>query len=59
MAAVSNAVGLGTLGPNAGQTVPKWDTAALREALGGEARKVWALTDKPFACNYITGASSA
>lgn len=55
VAAVSNAGGLGTLGPNAGLHEPQGDPAAIRDLLCAEARKVRALTDKPFACNYITG----
>lgn len=53
VAAVSNAGGLGMLGPNAGlQKAPK-TTEELVETMRAEIRKVKALTDKPFAMPII------
>nr|WP_324682769.1 nitronate monooxygenase [Bibersteinia trehalosi] len=55
VAAVSNAGGLGVLGPNAGLTAetavftPEETAQKMRE----EIRKVKALTDKPFGVNLI------
>ncbi len=47
-AAVSNAGGLGRLGPNAGQTVVTRDPDQTAENMRTETRKVRKLTDKPF-----------
>ena len=55
VAAVSNAGGLGVLGPNAGLTAETAVTTpdATAEKMREEIRKVKALTDKPFAVNLI------
>ena len=53
VAAVSNAGGMGVLGPNAGQTDKAISAEDMAERLTKEIRKVRALTDKPFAVNYI------
>jgi enoyl-[acyl-carrier protein] reductase II len=52
-AAVSNAGGLGVLGPNAGQTTVTVDPIETAERMRREIRKTRELTDKPFAVNYI------
>jgi NAD(P)H-dependent flavin oxidoreductase YrpB (nitropropane dioxygenase family) len=54
-AAVSNAGGLGTLGPNAGATTITKDVAETAERLRAQIRKVKSLTDKPFAVNFPIG----
>lgn len=54
-AAVSNAGGLGTLGPNAGATTITTDITETGERLRGQIRKVKSLTDKPFAVNFPVG----
>lgn len=54
-AAVSNAGGLGTLGPNAGATTLTTDVAETGERLRRQIRKVKSLTDKPFAVNFPVG----
>lgn len=53
VAAVSNAGGLGVLGPNAGQNEASSTPLENAENLRKEIRKVKQLTDKPFAVNYI------
>lgn len=55
VAAVSNAGGLGVLGPNAGLTAETSVTTpdATAEKMREEIRQVKALTDKPFAVNLI------
>lgn len=55
VAAVSNAGGLGVLGPNAGLTAETAVTTpdATAEKMREEIRQVKALTDKPFAVNLI------
>ncbi len=53
VAAVSNAGGMGTLGANAGQTVPTKDPVETDERMCAQIRKTRALTDKPFAVNYM------
>ncbi|MDO5639180.1 MAG: nitronate monooxygenase [Neisseria sp.] len=56
VAAVSNAGGLGIIGPNAGQAEPaknRWDAL---EKMRAEIRKTKSLTDKPFAATLINGA---
>lgn len=53
VAAVSNAGGMGVLGPNAGQTEKATSAEDMAERLTQEIRKVKALTNKPFAVNYI------
>ena len=52
-AAVSHAGGLGSLGPNAGQTVVTRDPVETAERMRAEIRKVRALTDKPFSVNVL------
>jgi NAD(P)H-dependent flavin oxidoreductase YrpB (nitropropane dioxygenase family) len=54
-AAVSNAGGLGTLGPNAGADSITVDVKLTGERLRGQIRKVRSLTDKPFAVNIAIG----
>jgi len=54
-AAVSNAGGLGTLGPNAGATAVTRDVVETGERLRHQIRKVKSLTDKPFAVNFPIG----
>ena len=54
-AAVSNAGGLGTLGPNAGQTTPTYDPKEVAERLRHQIHKVRELTEKPFAVNLPVG----
>lgn len=54
-AAVSNAGGLGTLGPNAGMTTITTDVVETGERLRQQIRKVKELTNKPFAVNFPIG----
>lgn len=54
-AAVSNAGGLGTLGPNAGAKTITSDVALTGERLRSQIRKVKSLTNKPFAVNINIG----
>ncbi len=54
-AAVSNAGGLGTIGPNAGAKTITTDVAETGERLRREIRKIKGLTDKPFAVNFPIG----
>ncbi|MCH3921869.1 NAD(P)H-dependent flavin oxidoreductase [Limosilactobacillus sp.] len=51
VAAVSNAGGLGCLGPNAGQTTVTKSPQETAERMRREVKKVRQLTDKPFAVN--------
>ena len=53
VAAVSNAGGLGTLGPNAGQTELTKDPVETAERMRREIRKVRELTNKPFGVTLI------
>ena len=53
VAAVSNAGGLGILGPNAGQTEITPDPIETAERMRLEIKKVKKLTDKPFAVTLI------
>ena len=53
VAAVSNAGGLGSLGPNAGQTSVTRDPGETAERMRAEIRKVRELTDKPFSVNVL------
>ncbi|MGT2666001.1 NAD(P)H-dependent flavin oxidoreductase [Streptococcus rifensis] len=53
VAAVSNAGGLGILGPNAGQTTITRDPQETAERMRREIQKVKALTDKPFASTLV------
>lgn len=55
VAAVSNAGGLGTLGPNAGARTITSDVKLTGERLRGQIKKVKALTEKPFAVNINIG----
>lgn len=55
VAAVSNAGGLGILGPNAGQSTVTRDAIENAERMRQEIRKTRALTDQPFAVQYIMG----
>ncbi|SCP94858.1 NAD(P)H-dependent flavin oxidoreductase [Anaerobium acetethylicum] len=52
-AAVSNAGGMGILGPNAGQTTLTIDSVETAERMRHEIRKTKELTDKPFAVQYF------
>lgn len=47
VAAVSNAGGMGTLGPNAGQTTVTTDPVETGERMRAQIRKTCTLTDKP------------
>jgi NAD(P)H-dependent flavin oxidoreductase YrpB (nitropropane dioxygenase family) len=53
--AVSNAGGMGTIGPNAGSTTPTSDVTETGERLRGQIRKAKSLTSKPFAVNFPIG----
>lgn len=53
VAAVSNAGGMGVLGPNAGAKTPTKDVIETGERLRREINKVRTLTSKPFAVNII------
>lgn len=53
VAAVSNAGGMGVLGPNAGAKVIDGRTISTEERYANEFRKIKSLTDKPFAVNVI------
>jgi len=53
VAAISNAGGLGTLGPNCGATEPTDSPEETGERLRREIRKTRELTDKPFTVNYL------
>ncbi len=55
VAAVSNAGGLGTLGPNAGAKTLTGDVALTGERLRDQIRKVKRLTKNPFAVNIAIG----
>ncbi|WP_411703884.1 NAD(P)H-dependent flavin oxidoreductase [Edaphovirga cremea] len=52
-AAVSNAGGMGVLGPNAGRKDVTGDPLKTAELFREEIRKTRALTDKPFAVNFL------
>ncbi len=52
-AAVSEAGGLESLGPNAGQTSVTRDPGETAERMRQEIRKVRELTDKPFSVNVL------
>jgi len=54
-AAVSEAGGLGTIGPNAGSKTVTTDVNETGERLRGQIRKCRELTDKPFAVNFVVG----
>lgn len=55
VAAVSNAGGLGILGPNAGQQTVTASPEETAERMRREIRKTKALTDKPFGSTLIVG----
>lgn len=55
VAAVSNAGGMGTLGPNGGQTTLTRDPVETAERMRREIQKIRDLTDKPFAVNFAIG----
>ncbi|MGF9699941.1 NAD(P)H-dependent flavin oxidoreductase [Paenibacillus sp. MABNR03] len=59
VAAVSNAGGMGTLGPNAGQNTTANGPDDSAERLRTEIRKTKELTDKPFGVNYFPPAVDA
>jgi len=52
-AAVSNAGGLGSIGPNAGEITVTSDVVETGERLRRQIRKLKTLTDKPFAVNLV------
>lgn len=52
-AAVSNAGGLGVLGPNAGERTPTKDVVETGERLRRQIQKTRSLTSKPFGVNII------
>ena len=52
-ASVSEAGGLGSLGPNAGQTIVTRDAVETAERMREEIRKVRAKTSKPFSVNVL------
>ncbi|MFB0637213.1 NAD(P)H-dependent flavin oxidoreductase [Bacillus rugosus] len=54
VAAVSNAGGMGVLGPNAGAKFEGSKKISTEERLRNELRKIKALTDKPFAVNIFS-----
>ncbi len=54
-AAVSEAGGLGTIGPNAGCTTVTRDVVETGERLREQIRKCKQLTAKPFAVNFVVG----
>jgi len=54
-AAVSNAGGLGTVGPNAGANTLTTDVAETGERLRRQIKKAKNLTNKPFAVNFPVG----
>ena len=55
VAAVSNAGGLGTLGPNAGSEDITLDVELTGERMRTQIRKVKSLSDAPFAVNVVAG----
>lgn len=55
VAAVSNAGGLGVLGPNAGQTTVTSGPTETAERMRKEIQKTQTLTDKPFGINILLG----
>ncbi|MDO8490899.1 MAG: nitronate monooxygenase [Dehalococcoidia bacterium] len=52
-AAVSNAGGLGVIGPNAGERTPTPDAVETGERLRRQIRKARSLTNKPFGVNLV------
>ena len=59
VAAVSNAGGLGTLGPNAGASKITADVERTGERMREQIKKVRSLTDAPFAVNIVAGFGEA
>jgi NAD(P)H-dependent flavin oxidoreductase YrpB (nitropropane dioxygenase family) len=55
VAAVSNAGGLGTLGPNGGQKTITRDPGETAERMRKQIKLIRELTDKPFAVNFAIG----
>ncbi len=55
VAAVSNAGGLGTLGPNAGSKDKVWDVEETGERFRKQIKKIKSLTRFPFAVNITVG----
>ena len=53
VAAISNAGGLGTLGPNAGSNSITRDPNETGDRMRAQIKKVKSLTDKPFAINIV------
>lgn len=53
VAAVSEAGGMGVLGPNAGQTTKTTDPAETAKRFRNEIRKTRSLTSRPFAVNFL------
>ena len=53
VAAVSNAGGLGTLGPNSGAKDITWDVELTAERMRDQIRMVRSLTQAPFAVNIV------
>ncbi|HNV65373.1 MAG TPA: nitronate monooxygenase [Smithellaceae bacterium] len=56
VAAISEAGGLGTIGPNAGARVVTRDVQETGERLRKQIQSVKKLTDKPFAVNFVVSA---
>ncbi|MBW2324746.1 MAG: nitronate monooxygenase, partial [Deltaproteobacteria bacterium] len=54
-AAVSEAGGLGTIGPNSGSETVTTDVKETGERLRVEIRKCRSLTNRPFAVNFVVG----
>jgi len=54
-AAVSEAGGLGTIGPNSGSRTVTTDVAETGERLRSEIRKCRSMTGRPFAVNFVVG----
>lgn len=54
-AAVSQAGGLGTIGPNAGAKTVTTDVEETGERLRDQIKRCRTLTDKPFAVNFVVG----
>jgi enoyl-[acyl-carrier protein] reductase II len=59
VAAVSNAGGLGTLGPNTGADSISSDVELTGERMRNEIKRVRALTQYPFAVNVVVGVGEA
>lgn len=59
VAAVSNAGGLGTLGPNAGSEDITLDVELTGERMRTQIRKIKQLTQAPFAVNIVAGFGEA